>query len=77
MPYEYPPAAPDTDSSEESGGAHSALGEEGPTECDCKPGEPGFAGFAGPKVPTQYITSLSLYRHDTQLFVLLALIMAH
>lgn len=28
----------------------NALGEEGPTECDCEPGEPGFAGFPGPKV---------------------------
>ncbi|KAL7874757.1 hypothetical protein SRHO_G00057270 [Serrasalmus rhombeus] len=29
----------------------ASLGEEeGPTECDCEPGEPGFAGFAGPKV---------------------------
>eukprot|EP00064_Thunnus_orientalis_P023723 superscaffoldBa00009269_g23978 len=48
VPYEYPPAGPDTGSSEESGG-DSALGEVGPTECDCEPGEPGFAGFAGPK----------------------------
>lgn len=49
VPYEYPPEGPDTDSSEESGG-DAALGQEGPTECDCEPGEPGFAGFAGPKV---------------------------
>ncbi|KAF0032054.1 hypothetical protein F2P81_016609 [Scophthalmus maximus] len=39
VPYEFPAAGPDTDSS----------GEEGPTDCDCQPGEPGFAGFAGPK----------------------------
>lgn len=45
----YRPAGPDTDSLEESGG-DAALGEEGPTECDCEPGGPGFAGFAGPKV---------------------------
>lgn len=31
-------------------GEHDALGEEGPTACDCEPGEPGFAGFPGPKV---------------------------
>lgn len=45
--YEFP----DTDSSEESG-ADALLGQEeaGPTECDCEPGEPGFAGFMGPKV---------------------------
>lgn len=48
---------PDTDSSEESGG-DAALGEEGPTECDCQPGEPGFAGFAGPKVLTYIIVSV-------------------
>lgn len=57
VPYEYPPSGPDTDSSAESGG-DAALGEEGPTECDCEPGQPGFAGFAGPKV--HFITSLSL-----------------
>lgn len=29
----------------------ATLGEEEvPTDCDCLPGEPGFAGFAGPKV---------------------------
>lgn len=54
VPYEYPPAGPDTDSSEESGG-DAALAEEGPTECDCEPGEPGFAGFAGPKVPAVFL----------------------
>lgn len=31
-------------------GEDADLGEEGPTECDCEPGEPGFAGFPGPKV---------------------------
>lgn len=56
----FPPGGPDTDSSEESGG-DAALGVEGPTECDCEPGEPGFAGFAGPKVQTDVITSFSLY----------------
>lgn len=49
MPFKYP-AGPDTDSSEEESGSDAALGEEGPTECDCEHGEPGFAGFAGPKV---------------------------
>lgn len=34
----------DPDELDESGA------EEAPTECDCQPGEPGFAGFAGPKV---------------------------
>lgn len=62
MPYEYPPATPDTDSSEESGG-DAALGEEGPTECDCEPGEPGFAGFAGPKVQIQSIVPLVKGNH--------------
>lgn len=32
------------------GSSEETLEEEGPTECDCLPGEPGFAGFAGPKV---------------------------
>lgn len=41
---------PETDSSED-------LGTEGPTECDCDPGEPGFAGFAGPKVLSHYWNS--------------------
>lgn len=54
VPFEFP----DTDSSEESGG-DAGLGEEGPTECNCEPGQPGFAGFAGPKVPTHFITSFS------------------
>lgn len=54
VPFKFP-AGPDTESSEESGG-DAALGEEGPTECDCEPGEPGFAGFAGPKVSVHYIT---------------------
>lgn len=54
VPFEFP----DTDSSEESGG-DAALGEEGPTECNCEPGEPGFAGFAGPKVTSHFITSFS------------------
>lgn len=31
-------------------GGDAELAHEGPTECDCEPGEPGFAGFAGPKV---------------------------
>lgn len=31
-------------------GENAVLGEEGPTECDCEAGEPGFAGFPGPKV---------------------------
>lgn len=34
-------------------GENAVLGEEGPTECDCEPGEPGFAGFPGPKVPQE------------------------
>ena len=38
------------DSEEYDSGEDAALGQEGPTECDCEPGEPGFAGFAGPKV---------------------------
>lgn len=54
VPFKFP-AGPDTDSSEESGG-DAALGGEGPTECDCEPGEPGFAGFAGPKVSVHYVT---------------------
>ncbi len=31
-------------------GGDAELGQEGPTECDCEAGEPGFGGFAGPKV---------------------------
>lgn len=31
-------------------GGDSELGQERPTECDCEAGEPGFGGFAGPKV---------------------------
>lgn len=42
---------PGTDSSEDAE-ADGDLGTEGPTECDCDPGKPGFAGFAGPKVPS-------------------------
>lgn len=53
VPYE-----PDTGSSEESGG-DAELGQVGPTECDCEPGEPGFAGFTGPKVQPHCITSLA------------------
>lgn len=49
VPLVRRPGGPPTDSSEESGD-DAALGKEGPTECDCEPGEPGFAGFAGPKV---------------------------
>uniref|UniRef100_A0A672LGS0 Zgc:113232 n=1 Tax=Sinocyclocheilus grahami TaxID=75366 RepID=A0A672LGS0_SINGR len=30
-------------------GGDAELGLEGPTECDCEAGEPGFGGFAGPK----------------------------
>lgn len=30
--------------------------DEKPTDCDCEPGEPGFGGFAGPKVHTRLIT---------------------
>uniref|UniRef100_A0A8C1HWJ0 Zgc:113232 n=1 Tax=Cyprinus carpio carpio TaxID=630221 RepID=A0A8C1HWJ0_CYPCA len=30
-------------------GGGAELGLEGPTECDCEAGEPGFGGFAGPK----------------------------
>ncbi|MED6292654.1 hypothetical protein CHARACLAT_002634 [Characodon lateralis] len=48
VPFKYP-GGPDTDTSEEESGGDAALGEEGPTECDCEVGEPGFAGFAGPK----------------------------
>ncbi|KAL2084514.1 hypothetical protein ACEWY4_020032 [Coilia grayii] len=44
------------DSSEE------VVEEEGPTECDCQPGEPGFAGFAGPKVKHSVNVSKTLGR---------------
>lgn len=46
MAQTYSPAqlSLDPDDLDESGA------EEAPTECDCQPGEPGFAGFAGPKV---------------------------
>lgn len=36
-------------------GGDAELGQEGPTECDCEPGEPGFAGFAGPKVDQLFL----------------------
>ncbi|TNN30179.1 hypothetical protein EYF80_059670 [Liparis tanakae] len=45
VPYEYLPGGPDS-----SEGSGEDLGQEAPTECDCEPGQPGFAGFAGPKV---------------------------
>lgn len=44
----------DPDDLDESGA------EEAPTECDCQPGEPGFAGFAGPKVAS---STWSRYLH--------------
>lgn len=40
------------------GSSEEVLEEEGPTECDCQPGEPGFAGFAGPKVRITHFISL-------------------
>ncbi len=77
VPYEYPPAGPDTESSEDSGD-DSALGEEAPTECNCEPGEPGFAGFAGPKVPTHFILSYHfILWKQTLLFVLLTVLKKH
>lgn len=52
-------------------GGDASLGEEeGPTECDCEPGEPGFAGFAGPKVGHLHVNSqikCNLNRSDSDL----------
>lgn len=41
-------------------GENTVLGEERPTECDCEPGEPGFAGFPGSKVHRESFGSISV-----------------
>lgn len=55
VPYEYPTGPPYYEGSD----GDAALGEEGPTDCNCQPGEPGFAGFAGPKVRHRLLSALS------------------